>query len=100
MLTQLGSIRELDDEELARLYDYPERDGTWVRANFIASIDGGATADGKTGTIALKRVTVKSYERNDVLVSGGVAEGSNVVALGVQKLNPAEKVKVVSSLSF
>ena len=52
MLTQLGSIRELDDEELARLYDYPERDGTWVRANFIASIDGGATADGKTGTMA------------------------------------------------
>ena len=57
-------------------------------------------ADGKTGTIALKRVTVKSYERNDVLVSGGVPEGSNVVALGVQKLDPAEKVKVVSSLSF
>src|SRR5947209_11469286 len=52
MLTQLGSIRELDDGELARLYDYPERDGTWVRANFIASIDGGATADGKTGTMA------------------------------------------------
>src|SRR5439155_13866690 len=49
-------------------------------------------ADGKTGTIAVKRVTVRSYDRNDVLISGGVAEGANVVALGVQKLDPAEKV--------
>lgn len=51
-LTLLGSIRELDDGELPRLYEYPERDGPWVRANFIASVDGGATADGKTGTMA------------------------------------------------
>lgn len=57
-------------------------------------------ADSKTGAITLKRVTVKSYERDDVLISGGVAEGANVVALGVQKLDPAEKVRVVSSLSF
>src|ERR1700741_5194389 len=51
-LTLLGSIRGLDDGELPRLYDYPDRDGTWLRANFIASVDGGATADGKTGTLA------------------------------------------------
>ena len=56
--------------------------------------------DSKTGAITLKRVTVKSYEHNDVLISGGVAEGADVVALGVQKLDPAEKVRVVSSLSF
>jgi RND family efflux transporter MFP subunit len=57
-------------------------------------------ADSKTGAVTLERVAVKAYERNDVLISGGVAEGANVVALGVQKLNPAEKVRVVSSLSF
>jgi riboflavin biosynthesis pyrimidine reductase len=51
-LTVLGSMRELDDGELPRLYEYPNRDGTWVRANFIASVDGGATVDGKTGTLA------------------------------------------------
>ena len=56
--------------------------------------------DGKTGAITLKRVSVKSYEREDVLISDGVEEGANVVALGVQKLDPAQKVKVVSSLSF
>ena len=43
---------------------------------------------------------MKAYESNDVLISGGVDEGAKVVALGVQKLDPAEKVKVVSSLSF
>jgi RND family efflux transporter MFP subunit len=52
------------------------------------------------GEISLKAVTVKSYESNDVVISGGVDEGAKVVALGVQKLDPARKVRVVSSLSF
>src|SRR5512140_3184297 len=52
------------------------------------------------GDISLKAVTVKSYESNDVVISGGVDEGARVVALGVQKLDPAQKVRVVSSLSF
>ncbi|OBH02198.1 hypothetical protein A5696_11620 [Mycobacterium sp. E2699] len=51
MLTQLGSTRELDDAELSRLYGYPDRDGTWLRANFITSLDGGATADGSSGAM-------------------------------------------------
>ncbi|OBK49596.1 pyrimidine reductase family protein [Mycobacterium kubicae] len=51
-LTLLGSGREVGDGELARLYDYPARhDGTWVRANFIASLDGGATVDGTSGAM-------------------------------------------------
>ena len=52
------------------------------------------------GDVTLKPVTVKSYESNDVVISGGVDEGAKVVALGVQKLDPTEKVRVVSSLSF
>lgn len=52
------------------------------------------------GDITLKPVTVKAYESNDVVVSGGVDEGAKVVALGVQKLDPSQKVRVVSSLSF
>src|SRR5499427_543010 len=52
------------------------------------------------GEISLKPVTVKSYESNDVVISGGVDEGARVVALGVQKLDPTLKVRVVSSLSF
>ena len=52
------------------------------------------------GEVTLKPVNVKSYETNSVVIMGGVDEGAKVVALGVQKLDPAQKVRVVSSLSF
>ena len=52
------------------------------------------------GDVALKPVTVKSYETDKVVISGGVEEGAKVVTLGVQKLDPAQKVRIVSSLSF
>jgi len=52
------------------------------------------------GDVTLRPVQVKAYESNDVVVTGGVDEGAKVVALGVQKLDPTMKVKVVSSLSF
>lgn len=49
-LTLLGSVRELSDGELPSLYDYPaDLQRVWVRANFIASLDGGATVGGTTG---------------------------------------------------
>ena len=51
-LTLFGSGRELDDGELPQLYAYPDGDNIWVRANFITSIDGGATAEGKSGPMA------------------------------------------------
>src|ERR1700704_6148647 len=52
------------------------------------------------GDVTLKPVAVKSYESNDVVITSGVDEGAKVVVLGVQKLDPAQKVRVVSSLSF
>ena len=52
------------------------------------------------GEVTLKPVTVKSYESSDVLVTGGVDEGARIVTLGVQKLDPSQKVRVVSSLAF
>jgi multidrug efflux pump subunit AcrA (membrane-fusion protein) len=57
-------------------------------------------ADVTSGAIARKRVTVKAYESDDVLVAGGVDQGAHVVVAGVQKLDPGQKVRVVSSLSF
>lgn len=54
----------------------------------------------KSGFVELRPVTVKAYETRDALVTGGVKEGENVVALGVHKLDPGQKVHVVSSLSF
>ncbi len=52
------------------------------------------------GAVTLKPVTVKSYESNDVIITGGVEEGAKIVALGVQKLDPGQRVRIVSSLSF
>jgi RND family efflux transporter MFP subunit len=52
------------------------------------------------GDVVLKPVAVKSYESSDVVITGGVDEGARVVTLGVQKLDPAQKVRIVSSLSF
>jgi RND family efflux transporter MFP subunit len=57
-------------------------------------------ADTKSGALTRKRVTVKAYESDGVLIAGGVDEGANVVVAGVQKLDPGQKVRVISSLSF
>lgn len=57
-------------------------------------------ADEASGRIELKPVTVKAYETREAVITGGVAEGASVVAMGVHKLDPAQKVRVVSGLSF
>ncbi|MGH3958505.1 pyrimidine reductase family protein [Mycobacterium sp.] len=49
-LTLLGSVQRVDDDDLAQLYAYPT-ERLWVRANFIASLDGGATLEGKTAAL-------------------------------------------------
>jgi hypothetical protein len=41
-------------------------------------------ADGKTGAVSLKPVTVKAYETKDVIITGGVEEGASVVVLGAK----------------
>jgi RND family efflux transporter MFP subunit len=52
------------------------------------------------GEVTLQQVQVKSYESNDVVITAGVDEGAKIVTLGVQKLDPSQRVRVVSSLSF
>lgn len=52
------------------------------------------------GAVALKPVKVEAYDSNDVVIVGGVEEGAKVVVLGVQKLDPSQKVRVVSELSY
>jgi riboflavin biosynthesis pyrimidine reductase len=49
-LTVLGATDSVDDGRLADLYAYPDDlQSCWVRGNMIASLDGGATADGTSG---------------------------------------------------
>jgi riboflavin biosynthesis pyrimidine reductase len=48
----LGSSRDFDGAELPDLYGYPaDHNGVWLRANFVASLDGGATFSGKSGQL-------------------------------------------------
>ena len=52
-LTVLGSVDSVDEGRLADLYAYPDDlQSCWVRGNMIASLDGGATDDGKAGGLA------------------------------------------------
>jgi 5-amino-6-(5-phosphoribosylamino)uracil reductase len=51
-LRVLGAVHDLDSGELPELYGYPaELNRIWLRANFIASLDGGATVGGTTGRL-------------------------------------------------
>lgn len=54
----------------------------------------------EAGAVTLKRVSVVAYESRDVVISSGVNEGDKIVAVGVQKLDVSQKVRVVSSLAF
>ena len=52
-LILLGGTQPVGEAQLARLYSYPDHlEKCWIRSNFISSIDGGATADGKSGALA------------------------------------------------
>jgi riboflavin biosynthesis pyrimidine reductase len=52
-LTVLGPIDTVDDGRLTDFYTYPDNlQSCWVRGNMIASLDGGATDDGKAGGLA------------------------------------------------
>ena len=49
----LGPTESVDDGRLADFYAYPgDLRSCWVRGNMIASLDGGATDDGKAGGLA------------------------------------------------
>jgi riboflavin biosynthesis pyrimidine reductase len=51
-LRLLGSVHELDGGQLPELYGYPaELNRSWLRANFIASLDGAASVGGTTGRL-------------------------------------------------
>ena len=52
-LTVLGAVDDVHESRLTDLYAYPDDlQACWVRGNMIASLDGGATDDGKAGGLA------------------------------------------------
>ena len=80
--TRLGSLTSVDAADLSRLYAYPrDLTGCWVRANMIASVDGGATVDGRAGGLAGPgdRVLFKVMREiaDVVLVGAGTVRAEN-----------------------
>lgn len=73
-LTALGPVPTAGDGPLEQHYAYPENlTSCWVRANFISSLDGAATADGRSGALggAGDRVVFRLMrELADVVVVG------------------------------
>ena len=70
----LGRIDEVDPSGLTERYAYPdELRSCWVRGNMIASVDGGATSDGKSGDLGGdgdRAVFAALREVADVIVVG------------------------------
>ncbi|WP_026343047.1 pyrimidine reductase family protein [Nocardia sp. BMG111209] len=72
----------LGPDDLVRLYAYPAHpDSPWIRVNFIASIDGATTVDGRSGALggpADRAVFSMLRDLADVvLVGGGTARAEN-----------------------
>ena len=47
--------------------------------------------------LVLRPVTIASFTEDAALVSAGVADGEEVVTLGVQKLEPGTRVRTVDA---
>ncbi|MEV6281018.1 pyrimidine reductase family protein [Nocardia sp. NPDC051832] len=79
MVNQIEDLRflsaaGLSDEELIELYEYPAGAGRWIRANFVASVDGaiattGGTSSGLTNSLD-QRVMKLLRETADVVLVG------------------------------
>jgi riboflavin biosynthesis pyrimidine reductase len=73
-LTALEPVSAAGDGRLEQYYAYPENlSSCWVRANFISSLDGAASADGRSGVLggAGDRVVFRLMrELADVVVVG------------------------------
>lgn len=52
------------------------------------------------GRLALQHVAIARYDGDAAYVASGIPEGATIVTLGVQKLEPQEKVRAVRALGF
>jgi len=75
---------DLDDDMLLEAYAFPAAD-SWLRMNFISSIDGAATREGLSGGLgdeADRRVfDLLRYQADAVLVAAGTARNEGYAAM-------------------
>jgi RND family efflux transporter MFP subunit len=77
----------------------PAVEATVARLPLSAVLSRGSGASvyvvDRSGALALRPVTVASFNEDAALITGGIANGDKVVTLGVQKLEPGLKVRSV-----
>ena len=78
----LGSETDLTEDEVTALYAYPDGlDRTWVRAGFVASVDGAVSVDGRTAGLSTPGDAVVFRVLREladvVLVGAGTARAEN-----------------------
>lgn len=87
-LTATLSLSDRENEQVARLpLSALFNQGTGPSVYVVNPADGRLT---------LKPVDVAGYEAREVLVRSGVGTGENVVTLGVQKLDLAQRVRIIA----
>lgn len=72
-ITLAGKTDALSDDQLADLYAVDDRRQPWLRVNFVSSLDGAATHDGRSGGLgsaADRRVFDLLRRLADVIVVG------------------------------
>ena len=82
VLEPVHTADALDESGLTDLYAYPDGlQSCWVRGNMIASLDGGATADGRSGGLAgpgdRAVFTVMRQLADVILVGAGTVRAEN-----------------------
>src|ERR1700722_79918 len=55
--------------------------------------------DESTGAVSPTKVTIIGYDNESALVAVGLPEGALIVALGAQKLDPSQKVRVIRHIA-
>ncbi len=88
-LTATVAISDRDNEQVARLpLSALFNQGAGPSVYVVNMADG---------QLALRPVEVAAYESRNVLIRGGLKPGDSVVTLGVQKLDPSQRVRPVAS---
>jgi RND family efflux transporter MFP subunit len=88
MTATVTIIREADDVvhvPLSALLDEGRGTKVWV-------------VDAATGSVTQRQVTVARYGSNDAVISDGLHDSEEIVTLGVQKLQNAERVRPMTRL--
>src|SRR5262249_42183167 len=77
----------------------PAPHASFARLPLAAILNRGAGPSvfvvGRSGDLELRPVTVASFTGEVALVTSGVSDGERVVTLGVQKLDPGQKVRAI-----